>query len=775
MIAIAQVCESDVAKAVIALRGVVRRFLCAALISAATGSFSGAQELRFNNALGADTAQAMSALALQALAVYKDNNRDRYLDNLFRIQMVAGRYADVGKTLMSLRVLRGNRVSLSATATNALYAVLAAARQRSPEIAFEETFSQNFRDSLGRLDDRTSALAIRALSISRPAQERALIRLLQQQQGRETIALADALQLIKAYQVQQAFRVIVPLALPLVAADDDRRYIIEKNITVRTPDGATVCTMLVRPRVARRLPALLNFTIYADTATNLLDARRAASNGYVGVIGLTRGKLCSPDEPVPYEHDGADAAALIDWIAAQPWSDGRVGMYGGSYDGFTQWAAAKHMPRALKTIIPAVAVAPGIDVPMDGNLFLSFVYPWPFYTTNVKTLDDLTYNDFARWNRLNRNWYVSGRAYRDLDKIDGTPNPVFDQWIAHPTYDSYWQSMIPYKADFARINIPVLQTAGYYYGGPGAAVYYLTEHYRHNPRAEHYLVIGPWDHPLGQRGLVTALGDTIYDVGGYRVDPAALTDLVELRYQWFDYIFKGAPKPPLLKDKINYQVMGANEWKHAPSIAAMSNQALRYYLIALRVGDSYRASDRNPHTTTTVGQGVDLRDRTDVDRRVPGGNIVDTQIDNWNGIAFVSNPLMSPIETSGLFSGHLEFATNKKDFDLNISLYELTARNEYVLLSTYWTRMSALDGLESRRLLTPDRREIVDFQSVRLTSRRMTAGSRIVVLLNIIKQPDMQINYGTGKDVSDETIADANEPLIIKWFGDSFVDIPIRL
>jgi hypothetical protein len=57
----------------------------------------------------------------------------------------------------------------------------------------------------------------------------------------------------------------------------------------------------------------------------------------------------------------------------------------------------------------------------------------------------------------------------------------------------------------------------------------------------------------------------------------------------------------------------------------------------------------------------------------------------------------------------------------------------------------------------------------------MAAGSRIVVLLTVIKQPDMQINYGTGKDVSDETIADANEPLIIKWFGDSFVEIPIRL
>src|SRR6266404_1784332 len=161
----------------------VRQVSSIALFSVATATLSGAQELRFNGALGTDTAQAISALAVQELAIYKDSTRDRYLDNLFRAQMVAGRYADAGKTLRSLRALRGNRVSLSATATNVLYAALAAARQRSPDTAFEETFPQGFRDSLARLDDKTSALAIRALSVSRPAQERAVNRLLRQQQG----------------------------------------------------------------------------------------------------------------------------------------------------------------------------------------------------------------------------------------------------------------------------------------------------------------------------------------------------------------------------------------------------------------------------------------------------------------------------------------------------------------------------------------------------------------------------------------------------------------
>jgi len=749
------------------------RALCFALLCLISTSLASAQELRFP-AVGNDTPQAMAALAEQAIASYKESDRGRHLDNLFRMQMVAGRYADAIASIKSLRALRSNKVSLSATAADELYAIVAAAKQEK-NTQSEDAFRRAFLDVFGRLDDRTSALAIRALGISRFPLDRAVTGALQQQKGKQSIPLNEALRLIKAYQVQQSFRTLQPLARTLVAEDDSRRYIIDRNIQVRTPDAATVCAMVVRQRsVTRRLPALLNFTIYADSEANLREARRAASNGYVGVEGLTRGKMCSPDKPIPYEHDGSDAAALIDWVSQQPWSDGRVGMYGGSYEGFTQWATAKHLPKALKTIIPAVAVAPGIDVPMDGNLFLSFVYPWPFYTTNVKGLDDTTYNNFPHWNRLNRDWYTSGRAYRDLDKIDGTPNPIYDTWIAHPTYDSYWQSMIPYEKDFARINIPVLQTAGYYYGGPGAAVYYFTEHYKYNPRAEHYLVIGPYDHPLGQRGLVTALGDTIYELGGYKVDPVALTDFGELRYQWFDYIFKGAPRPALLKDKVNYQVMGANMWKHAPSIAAMSDQTLRYYLIALRTDSTYRLTERNPATNTTVGVNVDLSDRTDVDRRSPGGGVVDNAIDAWNGVAFVSNPLQRSFELSGLFSGRLEFITNKKDFDINISLYELTSKGEYVLLSTYWARASAIGDLGQRRLLTPGKRERLDFKSVRLTSRQLQPDSRIVVLLNIIKQPDFQINYGTGKDVSDETISDAGEPLEVRWFGDSFIDLPVR-
>jgi hypothetical protein len=77
-------------------------------------------------------------------------------------------------------------------------------------------------------------------------------------------------------------------------------------------------------------------------------------------------------------------------------------------------------------------------------------------------------------------------------------------------------------------------------------------------------------------------------------------------------------------------------------------------------------------------------------------------------------------------------------------------------------------------LLTPGQRQQLDFESGRLTSRQFQTGSRLVIVLSIVRQPNAQINYGTGKDVSDETIADAKEPLQIKWFSDSFINVPFR-
>ena len=260
--------------------------------------------------------------------------------------------------------------------------------------AFPDAFARAFRERFARLDDRTAALVARTFNAASAAGA-----------PRPPPTRRWPWPMLSPGSAACRSRRLTPSSdgsrRRWSARTTSRRYVMESNIQVKTPDGATVCAMVWRPRTGpSRLPALLQFTIYADTTPLLFDLRRNASNGYAAVMGFTRGKACSPDAPVPYVHDGADAAALIDWIAAQPWSDGRVGMYGGSYSGMSPWAAAKRAPPALKAIMVGAPVAPGVDVPMEGNIVWNFVYPWPFYTTNTKALDDATYNDRDRWSRL---------------------------------------------------------------------------------------------------------------------------------------------------------------------------------------------------------------------------------------------------------------------------------------------------------------------------------------------------------------------------------------
>jgi predicted acyl esterase len=141
---------------------------------------------------------------------------------------------------------------------------------------------------------------------------------------------------------------------------------------------------------------------------------------------------------------------------------------------------------------------------------------------------------------------------------------------------------------------------------------------------------------------------------------------------------------------------------------------------------------------------------------------------------YVSDPLPAATEISGLFRGHLELVANKRDFDFGISIFELRPDGAYLQLPPYQSRASYVADLTSRRLLTPGARERLDLTSIRLASHLCRAGSRIVVVLGVLRSPGQQINYGTGKDVNDETIADAGEPLTIRWSNRSWLELPVR-
>lgn len=581
------------------------------------------------------------------------------------------------------------------------------------------------------------------------------------------VALRDcaaAVDVIGARQAFLAWSALWSASAPLIRAEAERRFIVDDRVLVPMPDGARIAAMIVRPRgsATNKRVALLNFTIYAKDDWSFADAVKMAAHGYAGVVAYTRGKGRSPGPAIPCEHDGVDAATVIEWLARQPWSDGRVGMFSGSYNASTQWAAVKHHPAALKAIATNASNAPGIDAPMQGNVFQTFMYPWPFYTTNTNGLDDKTYGDRARWAALERNWYLSGRPYRDLDRIDGTPNPIFNRWLDHPDYDAYWRSLIPYGEEFAKVDIPVFVQTGYYDGGMVGALYYLEQHYRYRPSADHRLLVGPYHHTAMQTGVLPT-------VRGYEVDQAAKIDLQDVRLKWFDHVFHGAPLPDILRDRINFQVMGADRWRHVSSLAAMASKPLRLYLTGQREGARLLFSKTVPVSGLEPELRVDLADRSDVDA-APSADGVDRN----NALVFATAPFTKPTEVDGLFKARLRVVTNKRDFDLSVDFYERRADGTMLPLASYLGRASYMADRSHRQLLRPGHEQKLAFTSQTLTARLLAPGSRILAVVAIPKRPDTQINYGTGQAVSDESVADAGEPVEIRLRLGSYFDLGIR-
>ncbi len=571
---------------------------------------------------------------------------------------------------------------------------------------------------------------------------------------------------------------------PRALTHEGKHYLVQDSVLITTRDGAKISAIIVRSKELK-LPetVILHHTVYARTS-DVEEAMKSADKGYIGMISYTRGKVLSPDKIVPYEHEANDTYDVIDWISKQSWSNGKVGMYGGSYTGFTQWAAAKKLHPALKTIVPSVAAAPGIAEPMENGVIPHFFYPWSHYVTTNKYLNKELYNDNKRWGNLYQELYKTGIAHKSLDSLDGLANPIFRKELTHPTYDSYWQNMMPYKEDFAQIDIPVLATTGYYDGGQIGVMHYLKEHYKYKKDAEHYLLIGPYTHFGAQR-----IPDK--QVGNYTIDEVAQINITAIIFDWFDYIFKEGEKPSLLKDKINYQVMGTNKWGHARSLTTMSTDTLTYYFSNKASGLAFKSTydsgnngsnqhfsfkKKKPDTLGYISLEVDFSDRS------PGAQhnyytpaTIGKTLTVGNGLSFVTPVFEEDFELNGSFWGAFNISINKKDMDASMVFYEQTPEGEYFkLMLRYVGRASHAKDVEKRQLLVPGEITSFPFTNVRMTSKKISKGSRLIIVLNVNKHGYEQVNYGSGKPVAEETIKDAKEPLVVKWYTDSYINFPIK-
>lgn len=694
--------------------------------------------------------ETMRDLAARVLPVYQEKSIDRYLSTISMLQLVAANYPaayESRKALLDRRRKLDAGKPMARSVVLDLYA-LARANEVNDKLSFNEAFSRAYREVASKLGDRDAFVLGNWIASPLAALQSDLENAFSRTRKEHELDLATAIDLVRIYLAYDSQRSFITLAPALMAEDDARRYLIEDSVPINSAAGVTIYARLVRPKAPKKpLPALLEFTL--DPGAD--DARARAARGYVGIVAYTRGRggpadaKAKPIEVVPFQHDGADARKLIEWITQQPWSDGRVGLVGSGYSGFAAWSVAKKLPAAVKAIATTDAMAPGIDFPTQGRIAHTDALRWIVEHTQPAAV---IAQQQARWNEIDLNWYRKGRSYWVFDRLAKLRNDLFRTWITHPSYDRYWQNRLPFEKQFAQIGVPVLTSISE--RGDGiAALYYFGEHRRYRPDADHSLVIA-----------------------------SESLDQSELRLQWFDHVFKNAGEPSAIKDRVNVQLDGGGnasaDWRHAASIEALASARLSLHLAAGESAERHRLTDAAVPGDGYIEQSVKLADRSDTAQ--PWTTVADgKQLRLRHALAFVGEPFAQAVEISGLPSGTLDFELNRMDVDLNFTLFEQLASGEYRQISEpYEFRASYAKDRVHRQLLRAGERQQLAFRSERFVSARLAAGSRLVLVLGVNKRPDREINYGTGRDVKEESIEDARPALRLRWYVGSRIEIPVR-
>lgn len=733
------------------------------------------QKIFFGKAAYSDSVllkKNISSLAAQALALYKHPSPAIYYDNTFRLQLLAGLYKESNNSLEALCKQQMND-SLIHSALGFPYqlytAILAAGTApKDFETACTGFFYQRYNNYSKDNQVWVSQYFDNPVSVMRSQ----LMALTNEYKSLDSLGLQEAITLCRSYLSYTAYSAIAPVVKKILANIESDNFITADSVLIKMPDGGTISLAVVRDKkITAPQPVVMMYNIYAGR--EVAECKDAVSHGYVGIVANTRGKRLSPDAMEPFEHDAKDAYYIIDWISKQPWCNGKVGMYGGSYLGFSQWAAAKYMHPALKTIVPQVSVGAGLDFPKENGVFMSYALRWIHFVTDNKLTDLPGFTNEKKWNKVFEDWYKSGKSFRALDSTEGRPNAIFQRWLDHPGYDDYWQQMTPQKNEFAAINIPIFTTTGYWDDDQTGAMYYYKQYHQFNKNPNYYLLIGPYDHGGAQAYPKSTLNN-------YTIDSVANIPILDYVFQWFDHILKDSARPAFLKDKVNFEVMGKNEWRGVPSLDKMANDTLCLYLTPKMNDGHYSLSYIKPKQAAYISQVVDLKERNEPlfwgSETAMGAYpfIIDSVLHSEKEkLVFVSDPVEKPFAISGSLAASIVAGINKKDMDIVIDLFEQTPDGQYFALNQQVQRASYAKDRNKRQLLKPGKAETIPVSNTFITCKQLQKGSRIVIILGINKNPNWQINYGTGKDVSDETIRDAAVPLKIKWYNSSCIKLPV--
>jgi putative CocE/NonD family hydrolase len=536
---------------------------------------------------------------------------------------------------------------------------------------------------------------------------------------------------------------------------------VEHGVAMKTRDGVTLRADIYRPAREGSYPVLLQRTPY-DKSNGGDFGRRAAARGYLVVIQDVRGRYTSEGEWYPFKHETEDGYETVEWAAALPGSNGKVGMFGGSYVGATQMLAAIGHPPHLAGICPVVTAS---------NYHENWTYQGGAFEQwfNESWTSGLAQDTLNRAVRDETN-AVIGSAVLPLKQYplfnlqfnpgaaSGTAKlaPYFLDWLDHPLYDNFWKQW-SIEENFANIQVPALTIAAWYdiFQGGSLRNYLGLKAHAGNEAAR-----------AGQRLLVIIGG---HAGGGRKIGAvdfgaeAADFDENSATLEWYDYLFQGKQNEFAHAKPVRIFVMGENKWRNEDAWPLARAKETRYFLhsggksnsaagdgaltteaASQEAADSYVYDPDNP--VPTVGgplccDGTHLaagpRDQREVEKRA-------------DVLVYSTPPLDRDVEVTGPVSLELYAKSSAVDTDFTAKLVDVWPDGFAQNLTEGILRARFRESREAATPLAPGEtyKLTIDLWS---TSNVFLKGHRIRVEVSSSNFPRFDRNLNTGKPASTDS------------------------
>jgi putative CocE/NonD family hydrolase len=542
---------------------------------------------------------------------------------------------------------------------------------------------------------------------------------------------------------------------------------VERGVEVKMRDGVILRGDLFRPEADGKFPVLLQRTPYRRTnwGYDVGFAQRAASHGYVVYLQDVRGRYTSDGEWYPFLHESEDGYDTIEWIAAQPYSNGKVGMFGGSYVGATQMLAAIAHPPHLAGICPVVTASNYHD-------------GWTYQGGALEQWFDQSWTSGLAQDTLTRQIERMPGVPEDVNALPLTSYPVFGvnpatsinssaakvapyylDWLAHPSYDDYWKRW-SIEEHFGDIRVPALHIAAWYdifLGGSlrnytGLKTGAGTEEARKDQRL--VIVIG------GHAGEGRKIGDVDFGPEAERPE-GEKPGGDEITLRWYDYLFKGAQNDLATGKPVRIFVMGSDQWRDEEAWPLARAKTTKYFLHS-NGGANSAGGDGG---LSTIVPGNEPSDKfaydpakavptvggplcCDSDHLTPGPRDQRKVEERDDVLVYSTPPLNHDLEVTGPVRLEFFASSTAVDTDFTAKLVDVLPDGTAINLTEGILRGRYRDSQVAPVLLTPG--QVVPLSiDLWATSNVFRAGHRVRLEVSSSNFPRFDRNLNTGEPAAD--------------------------